>query len=543
MTIVHKAGNIHKNSDGLSRWALPNTPDNPGNVPTGAEPQIPIEGINLTDFGTEFFEEARESYKLDKNCHILLSLLDKDCKDAALANSLDDIWKKSYDNGRFHFFDGILYHRSKHTCVMVLCSRMLINTILLEFHNNIYSGHLSEDRTMEIIETCAWWPSWRKDVIEYCHSCDKCQKANKATVKIFGLMIHIQEPRTPWEVVPMDWVTALPPGGYKLYNECLVIVDRYSKTPIFLPCHKGDTAMDIAPLIWSRVISHTGLFKNIINNRDPKFTSALWTNLHNCLSTKLSFSKAYHPQADGLCGFTHDWCALIPALELAYKTSIHASTGKPLAMLEKGWNPKFAVDTLKKDLVVIHPTASSFKFFLDKSRHNENQSMNDAFEYSKQKWDKSHKTPKFKVGNIILVSTLNFNNIKSPNKLKDSFSGPFIIKSLHGTNAVQVEFSGELENKHPAFPVSLVKHYTSSDKELFPLRNETPLKLPSLDQSEEKKVLKVLKERRLRGKNKRKYLVRYRNPQHEDEWIVAEKIPDSQKFLRRFRHERRPIPQ
>ncbi|MBW0563601.1 hypothetical protein O181_103316 [Austropuccinia psidii MF-1] len=29
MTIVHKAGNIHKNSDGLSRWALANTPDNP----------------------------------------------------------------------------------------------------------------------------------------------------------------------------------------------------------------------------------------------------------------------------------------------------------------------------------------------------------------------------------------------------------------------------------------------------------------------------------------------------------------------------------
>ncbi|MBW0532587.1 hypothetical protein O181_072302 [Austropuccinia psidii MF-1] len=28
MTIVHKAGNIHKNADGLSRWALPNTPDN-----------------------------------------------------------------------------------------------------------------------------------------------------------------------------------------------------------------------------------------------------------------------------------------------------------------------------------------------------------------------------------------------------------------------------------------------------------------------------------------------------------------------------------
>ncbi|MBW0591745.1 hypothetical protein O181_131460 [Austropuccinia psidii MF-1] len=212
-------------------------------------------------------------------------------------------------------------------------------------------------------------------------------------------------------------------------------------------------------------------------------------------------------------------------------------------MLEKGWNPKLPIDTLKKDLVDIHPTASRFQLLLDKVRHHANQSMNDAFEYAKQKWDKSHKTPEFKVGDLILVSTLNFNNIKGTKKLKDSFAGPFIIKALHGTNAVQVELSGELENKHPAFPVSLVKHYTSSDKELFPLRNKIPLDVPPLDQSEDNKVLKVLKERRLRGKNEREYLVRYKIPQHEDECIVESKIPDAQRFLRRFRHERRPISQ
>ncbi|MBW0577749.1 hypothetical protein O181_117464 [Austropuccinia psidii MF-1] len=173
MTIVHKAGNINKNADGLSRWALPKTPENPSYIPKGAEPQIPIEGINITDVGTEFFQEARESYKQDKNCHILTSLLDKYCKDVYLANSLDDIWKKSYENGRFNLFDGILYHRSKCTFFMVLCSRTLISTILLEWHDSIYSGHLSEERTIERIKTCAWWPSWKKDIIEYCHSCDR----------------------------------------------------------------------------------------------------------------------------------------------------------------------------------------------------------------------------------------------------------------------------------------------------------------------------------------------------------------------------------
>ncbi|MBW0593712.1 hypothetical protein O181_133427 [Austropuccinia psidii MF-1] len=174
MTIVHEAGNIHKNADGLSRWALANTPDNPAYVPSEAEPQIPIEGINITDIGTEFFEEVRESYKQDKNWHILTSLLDEDFKDTSLVKELDEVWRNSYSEGRFHLFDGIIYHRTKHSCVMTLCRRLLINTILHECHDSIYSGHLSEDRTLEKVKNCAWWPSWRKETIEYCHTCDRC---------------------------------------------------------------------------------------------------------------------------------------------------------------------------------------------------------------------------------------------------------------------------------------------------------------------------------------------------------------------------------
>ncbi|MBW0512998.1 hypothetical protein O181_052713 [Austropuccinia psidii MF-1] len=103
ITIINKAGNIHKNADGFSKWELLNTPDNPAYVPPNAEPQILIEGINITDVAAEFLLEVRESSKQDKNCHILTSLLEKDCKDTALANSLDDIWKKSYDNEDFSF--------------------------------------------------------------------------------------------------------------------------------------------------------------------------------------------------------------------------------------------------------------------------------------------------------------------------------------------------------------------------------------------------------------------------------------------------------
>ncbi|MBW0547040.1 hypothetical protein O181_086755 [Austropuccinia psidii MF-1] len=125
--------------------------------------------------------------------------------------------------------------------------------------------------------------------------------------------------------------------------------------------------------------------------------------------------------------------------------------------------------------------------------------MTDAFDYAKQKWDKSNKVPEFKVGNLVQVPTLNFNNIKGPKKLKYFYVGPFVIVSIHGTNAVQVELSGESENKHPTFPVSLIKPYQPADKKLFPLRNPTPLTVPPVEQNEYKKIKKVIKERRLRG--------------------------------------------
>ncbi|MBW0539882.1 hypothetical protein O181_079597 [Austropuccinia psidii MF-1] len=365
---------------------------------------------------------------------------------------------------------------------MALTDRTLINTILHECHVSVAAGHLSEDRTLERAKTCAWWPNWKKDVAEY------CQKANRATVHI-------------------DWVTALPPGGDRHYNAFLVLFETYSKTPMFLP---------------------------LIETQ--KFTSALWTNLHNLFRTKLSFSTAYHPQIDGLeermiqkledmirrfCAyvlefkdsddFTHDWCTLIPALELSYKSSIHSLTSKTPAMLEKGWNPRLPYDTLKKDLADIHPTESTFKLIPDKERHHENRFMQDSFKYAKEIWDKTHKPPDFTIGDLVLVSTLNFNNIKGPKKLKDSFVGPFIIKELHGPNSVQLELTGELMNKKPAFPVSLIKPYSSSDKELFSLRNKPPLEIPPLQEGEEKKIVEVLKERRTRNKKEREYLVSHRN--------------------------------
>ncbi|MBW0544568.1 hypothetical protein O181_084283 [Austropuccinia psidii MF-1] len=105
---------------------------------------------------------------------------------------------------------------------------------------------------------------------------------------------------------------------------------------------------------------------------------------------------------------------------------------------------------------------------LDKARQHANRGKQDSFKYAKERWDKSHKPPKFKLEDLVLVSTLSFNNIKGPKRLKDSFQGTFMIKALDGPNVAQLELTGELMNKHPSLPVSLIKNTAQVKKSYSP---------------------------------------------------------------------------
>ena len=565
MTIVHREGNIHKNADGLSRWSLPNDSNNPAYDAESLERELPIMGIHVSDLANGFWETVIESYSSNQNTVKLVEILKSKFKNLDLSQTLEEPWKTSYEEGRFVLLDGLIYHRTKHSCVVALVSQEHINVILSECHDSIYSGHFSSERTVERVKNIAWWPEWKKDTELYCSSCDRCQKANKDTGKRYGLLQKIDEPTNRWEVINMDFVTGLPPGGKENFNAVLVIVDRFSKRSRFLACHKDDTAMDIALLFWNKVISDVGCPKVIITDRDPKFASEFWRNLYDILGTKLAFSTAYHPQTDGLAermiqtledmirrycafgmdykdsdGYTHDWVSLLPALEYAYNSSKHSTTKITPFELERGWTPHFPKDILLSKTVVIHPTSKSFYTMMQQAEKFSRTCVEEAVEYNKNRWDKTHRSPDFRVGDLVLVSTVNFNNIVGPRKLKDSFAGPFVIKSLHGKNAVEVILTGELARKHPTFPVSLIKPYVSSDK--FPLRNKPIVVAPPLENVVDKIVHKILKHKMVRKNNKdvRLYLVRYRNrPADEDEWLQEEDIPDAQKYLRRYRVEKR----
>ncbi|MBW0475688.1 hypothetical protein O181_015403 [Austropuccinia psidii MF-1] len=69
---------------------------------------------------------------------------------------------------------------------------------------------------------------------------------------------------------------------------------------------------------------------------------------------------AYGMEYKDHVGYTHDWVTLLPAVQLAYNTSQHSTTGKSPSLDEKGWNPLLPMDHLKKTLLTMHPTAKDF---------------------------------------------------------------------------------------------------------------------------------------------------------------------------------------
>ncbi|MBW0526883.1 hypothetical protein O181_066598 [Austropuccinia psidii MF-1] len=319
-------------------------------------------------------------------------------------------------------------------------------------------GHMSEDRNKERVESTDWWPKWQQELSEYINTCERCQKANRKHGENFWIIQQIEEPKHPWEAISMDWVTGLVPGGKGNFNACLIIVDRYSK-----------------------------------------FTSNVLTNLYDMLGTKIAFYTAYHPQTDGLAermiqtmedilkrfcacgmeykdheGYTHDWVTLLPAVKLAHNTSQHSTTGKSPSLVEKGWNALLPVDHLKKNLLTIHPTANNFHDMWNKACYTAAKCIAEAKKYNKRRWEKSHMEPDFKEGDQVLVSTLNFNNIKGQKKMRDSFVGPFTIIKLIGKNAVEVRLTEEFSRKNPAFPVNLVKPYFQTEEDKFPSRKKNP---------------------------------------------------------------------
>lgn len=109
---------------------------------------------------------------------------------------------------------------------------------------------------------------------------------------------------------------------------------------------------------------------------------------------------------------------------------------------------------------------------------------------------------------------------------------------MHGQNAAEVILKGDLERKHPKFPVSILKHYKQVDKEEFP-EGKIPKEVPlQIEKHEEKRIQRILDSKIIRknGKDVRIFLCRFRGRHaDQDEWRLPGEIPDADKVFRSIR--------
>jgi hypothetical protein len=96
----------------------------------------------------------------------------------------------------------------------------------------------------------------------------------------------------------MDFITRLP-ASTKKKDAIMVVVDKLRKYSHFIPIKSNFTTIDIANIFMKEIFKLHGMPKEIVFDRDTKFTSNFWKSLMVGLETKLLFSIAYHPPIDG----------------------------------------------------------------------------------------------------------------------------------------------------------------------------------------------------------------------------------------------------
>jgi hypothetical protein len=96
----------------------------------------------------------------------------------------------------------------------------------------------------------------------------------------------------------MDFITGLP--KLTRHNEAImVVVEKLSKVAHFIPINSTCKEIYIYSIFMKEIFILHDMPKEIISDRDTKFTSNFWRSLFVGLETKLLFNIVYHPQTNG----------------------------------------------------------------------------------------------------------------------------------------------------------------------------------------------------------------------------------------------------
>jgi hypothetical protein len=347
--------------------------------------------------------------------------------------------------------------------------------ILEEGHKSKLSFHPGATKMYQDLKKMFWWFGMKKQIAEYVQSCLVCQKAKIEHQKPAGLLQSLDIPEWKWDGIAMDFVTALPKTPKK-FDAIWAIIDRLTKSAHFIPINQTYSLERLAQIYLKEIVRLHGIPASIVSDRDPRFTSKFWHQLHLELGTKLRLSSAYHPQTDGqsertiqsledllrACVLEHkgSWDEFLPLIEFTYNNSFHSSIGMapyealygrkcrtPLCWYEAGENKILGSD-------FVHQTTEQVKFIREK--------MKAAQDRQKSYSDKRRRPLEFEAGDHVFIRVTPRTGIGraiKTRKLTPRFIGPFQILKRVGPVAYHIALPPHLSNLHDVFHVSQLRKY------------------------------------------------------------------------------------
>lgn len=149
----------------------------------------------------------------------------------------EDDFKKHFDTvnkfeeGKqgYHMDNGLLFEEDK-LCIPKDHRLPLIR----EAHTSLLAGHFGIHKIVANLQRYVYWPNMVPKVEWYVKRCTVCN-TSKPNNKKLALYIPLPVPSRPWESISMDFLRGLSTTK-KGNNYIFVIVDRFSKMAIMIPC-------------------------------------------------------------------------------------------------------------------------------------------------------------------------------------------------------------------------------------------------------------------------------------------------------------------
>lgn len=355
--------------------------------------------------------------------------------------------------------------------------------ILKCIHDAPTSGHLGVAKTYDRLSASYHWLNQWVDVADYVRSCETCQQAKQRNGKTPGL-------HQPVEVVPKAHTIALDFLGplnrtARGKNSIVVILDSFTKRVFLEAVNTNITAEQTADIIINRVVRHQGLPRAIRSDRDSRFTSGVWSAIWSKLGSKIQLTTAHHHQANGLPerfmltllgalrSYTNDrgtdWDLYLPAIELAYNSATHASTGISPIELDIGVIARMPLNMTRPENEV--STTNSIDM-LNRINMNEIKAFRALLasqERDESRVNRARSDERYVVGEFAWLDTTELKSMSLPGgkKLRSRWAGPFKIIDVNGDLNVQLDLPTDWQI-HPVVHVSRLKraHLRDTDRSL-----------------------------------------------------------------------------